>query len=254
LYRNKIIGVVVPAYNEALFLGEVISTMPDFVDRIYLINDASSDNSEEVISAISDPRLMVLTHQKRSGAGAAMLTGYKQALIENMDVVAIMAGDGQMDPAILGLIIDPVVSGLADYSKGNRLSLSEHRRGMPKWRLMGNVILTFLIKVASGYHDLEDPLNGYTAISNKALGRLALDKIEKDYTFELDLLVKLNALGATVLNVPMPSRYRDEKSKITYFNFTVRMVSVLTKDYIWRIRQKTIRSNRSVNTNKKIRP
>ncbi|MBI2869936.1 MAG: glycosyltransferase family 2 protein [Chloroflexi bacterium] len=235
MYKGKKIGVVTAAYNEEKLIAETVQTIPQFVDRIYVTNDASTDATGRILAGMRDSRLLVMTHAKRSGAGAATLSGYKKACEEGMDVVAVMAGDGQMDPAILGRILDPVVEGKAEYSKGDRLSVPGQSRGMPAWRLFGNSLLTYIIKVASGYWRLVDPLNGYTAITRQALMRIDLDKVEKDYAFETDLLVKLNAANTTVVNVPMPARYRSEKSKITYLRFTTRLSWIIARDYAWRL-------------------
>ena len=235
MYRAKSIGVVVPAYNEEDLVGDVVRTMPEFVDRVYVVNDASTDGTRSVLATIDDARLAVIDHEKRSGAGSAMISGYKRAYEERMDVVAIMAGDGQMDPAILDKIIDPVVDGEADYSKGNRLTGWCNCRAMPSWRLFGNTLLTYIVKIASGYWHIRDPLNGYTAISRGALTRLDLDRIEPGYAFETDLLIKLAAVSARTVNVIMPARYGREKSKIGYAHFMLYTSWVILRDYVWRL-------------------
>jgi glycosyltransferase involved in cell wall biosynthesis len=237
LYKNKTIGVVVPAYNEEIYIGEVIQTMPDFVDRIYIINDCSSDSTLKACEKSTDNRLTIISHDKRQGPGGAMLTGYKKAREENMDITAIMAGDGQMDPDILDQIIEPVCQGKADYTKGDRLSIPLYHRGMPKLRLFGNRLLTIIIGIASGYRHVADPLNGYTAVTHETLARLDLNKIEPGYAFETDLLVKLGFIGARVINVNMPARYRGEKSKLAYFGFILYTSWVIFRDYVSRIRK-----------------
>lgn len=243
MYKNKTISVVVPAYNEESFVGEVVQTMPDFVDRIYVVNDCSSDNTLRILESLLDKRLVIISHEKRQGPGAAMLTGYKKACEDNIDITAIMAGDGQMDPAILHRFLDPVCEGKADYTKGDRLSISSNRRGMPSFRLFGNRLVTLVISVASGYRNVSDPLNGYTAISRETLMQLDLDKIEPGYAFETDLLIKLGFLDARVVNIDMPARYRNEKSKLAYLGFMTYTSWVIFKDYLIRIRkaQRTVR-------------
>jgi glycosyltransferase involved in cell wall biosynthesis len=238
LYKNGTIGVVVPAFNEEAFIAEVVRTMPLFVDRIYVVNDASTDRTTEVLAGISEKRLVVINHEKRSGAGAAMLTGYKRACEERMDVIAIMAGDGQMDPAILDTIISPVAEGRVDYTKGNRLSIRGYSSEMPALRTFGNRLLTYIIKLASGYWHIRDPLNGYTAITRDVLLKLDLDGIERGYAFETDLLIKLGAVNARVMNVDMPARYRREKSKIVYADFMAYTSWVIFRDFIWRLSKK----------------
>ncbi len=227
-----------PAYNEERFISEVVQTMPPFVDRVYAANDCSTDHTTEILAGITEERLVIINHEKRRGAGAAMLSGYKRACAEGMDIVAIMAGDGQMDPAILDKIINPVLEGQADYSKGNRLGNQQNTRGMPAWRLFGNRLLTQVIRIASGYRHVSDPLNGYTAITRESLTKLDLDKIERGYAFETDLLIKLNVIKARVSNVEMPSRYGNEKSKIKYLNFMLYTSWVILRDFIWRIWKK----------------
>ncbi len=237
MYKNRTICVVVPAFNEELFIGEVVQTMPDFVDRIYAVNDCSDDRTLKILNHLSDKRLTVISHEKRQGPGAAMLTGYKKAREDNMEIAAIMAGDGQMDPAILYKIIDPICQGKADYTKGDRLSVTTNRRGMPSFRLFGNRLLTWVIGIASGYRHVSDPLNGYTAITREALMQLDLDKIEPGYAFETDLLIKLGFIKARVLSVDMPARYRNEKSKIAYLGFMIYTSWVIFRDYFVRIRK-----------------
>jgi glycosyltransferase involved in cell wall biosynthesis len=235
MYKDKKVAVVVPAHNEEPFITEVIETMPSFVDRIYVTNDGSTDSTGNILSNIASDRLVVMTHSQQMGAGAAMLSGYKRACANKMDVIAIMAGDGQMDPAILDRILDPIVEGKADYSKGDRLSLPQHKDGMPAWRAFGNFLLTYLTRIASGYRHVSDPQNGYTAISRGVLERVDLNKVETGFAFENDLLVKLHVYGARVVNVPHPARYRGERSKIKYLHFMATTSWLLLKDFLWRL-------------------
>lgn len=235
MYKGKRVAVVVPAHNEEPFITEVVETMPSFVDKIYVTNDGSTDSTGNILSSIISNRLVVMDHKRRMGAGAAMLAGYKRACEDKIDVVAIMAGDGQMDPAILDRILDPVVEGKADYSKGNRLSVPQHKKGMSAWRAFGNFLLTRLTKIASGYWHISDPQNGYTAISRVVLERVDLDKVETGFAFENDLLVKLHVCGAIVMNVSHPARYRGERSKIKYLHFIVTTSWLLLKDFLWRL-------------------
>lgn len=240
MYKEKKIAVVVPAYNEKDLITQVITTIPDFVDRIYAVNDASTDETGEILNKLTEKvsRLTVIHHEKNGGVGAAIISGHKMALKDEMDVVAIMAGDGQMDPAILDKIIDPVVEGRADFAKGDRLSIPQHRKGMSAWRTFGNFLLTYLTRIASGYWRMVDPQNGYTAISREFLQRLDLDKIEKGFAFENDILVKLNVLGARVVDVPHPARYGKERSKIRYHKYIVNTSWVLLKLFLWRLKAK----------------
>lgn len=193
MYRDNLIGVVVPAYNEELLISKVIETMPGYVDSIYIIDDCSSDQTFNVASSFDEPRLKLTRHIKNRGVGAAIITGYKQALNDKMDIIAVMAGDNQMDPLQLYKLLDPIVEGTADYCKGDRLSSPELSTGMSSWRKFGNKILTKLTRISSGYSKIQDPQNGYTAISRQALSSINLDKVFHGYGYCNDILTKLKA-------------------------------------------------------------
>lgn len=243
MYKGKKIAVVVPAYNEERFIAQVLNTIPSFVDRIYAVNDASTDRTLHIMESLAkqNGKIIVVNHKKRGGVGAAIISGHKRALEDGIDVVAVMDGDGQMDPAFLDRILDPVVEGRADYVKGDRLSIREHKKGMSAWRSFGNLLLTHLTRIASGYWHISDPQNGYTAISADVLQRLELEKIERGFAFENDLLVKLNVVGARVVNVPHPAVYQGQKSKIRYPSFIVKTSWLLLKDFFWRLWVKYIK-------------
>lgn len=245
MYKTKKIGVVVPAHNEERFIGAVIDTMPEYVDKIYVSNDASTDKTAEIVSDKMkwNNKVELITRQVCGGVGAAILSGHAMALEERMDVIAVMAGDGQMDPAILNKIIDPVVEGKADYAKGNRLSNSKDKKEMPAWRAFGNFLLTNLSRMSTGYWNISDPQNGYTAISAEILKKLDLERIEKGFAFENDMLVRLNVLEARVMDIPHPAVYRGQTSKIRYSKFIVNTSWIMTRDFMWRIWAKYIRRN-----------
>ena len=229
------LSVVVPAYNEELLIGDTIKSIPDYVDRIYVVDDCSVDRTSEVVKSFNDPRVVLIRHEQNKGVGGAISTGYKQALDDGMDISVVMAGDNQMDPAHLMSLVKPVMDGRADYTKGNRLLNASYRNGMSAWRSFGNYMLTFLNKIASGYWHVEDPQNGYTAISSKALALLDLDRIYQGYAFENDMLVRLNVFDSTVLNVPIPARYGKERSKIRYVPFIFKTSAYLVNALAWRI-------------------
>lgn len=245
MYNNKRIGVVVPAHNEENFIAAVIHTVPDFVDKIYVVNDASTDKTQEIITAEAkkNSKVTAIYRQNKGGVGAAVLSGHIRAIDDGIDIMAVMAGDGQMDPHILSEIIGPVAEGRADYVKGNRLSSPEHRKEMPSWRLFGNLILTNLTRMASGYWDISDPQDGFTAISADILKKIDINNIEHGFAFENDMLVKLNVVGARVIDVQHPAIYRGQDSKIHYSNFIFRTSWILLKDLVWRMRQKNHREN-----------
>ena len=241
-YRGFRIAVVVPAYNEQLLIQDTLTTIPSFVDRIYVIDDCSKDATWDKINecVIQDSRIIPIRHLKNKGVGASIVSGYKKVIDEGIEIAAVMAGDNQMDPEFLHFLLDPIVDGKCDYSMGNRLINPEFRKGMSRWRFFGNAILTFLTKVASGYWQIMDPQNGYTAISLRALDRIDLNNIYPRYGYCNDLLVKLNVWGFRVVNVPHPARYGQETSKIRYSTYIIRVSKLLLKDFLWRLKTKYI--------------
>lgn len=242
MYRERWIAVVVPAYNEELLIGPTLDTMPECVDRVYVVDDCSTDQTSARIGEreACDPRIVSLRHEVNSGVGAAIVTGYTAALADGMDIVAVMAGDNQMDPAFLPKLLDPVVDEKADYAVGNRLINPEFRKDMSRWRFCGNAALTLLTKIASGYWQLMDPQNGYTAISRRALETIPLDAVYPRYGYCNDILVRLNVYGFRVKNVPHPARYGLERSKIKYSSYIVRLSRLLLKDFLWRLKMKYV--------------
>lgn len=242
MYRNKKIAVVVPAYKEELLIRSTLSSMPSFVDIIYAVDDASPDKTGEIIDncASMDPRVYPIHHEKNKGVGGAIISGYKKAIDDSVDIVAVMAGDNQMDPAFLPELLNPVVDESVDYTVGNRLINEKFRKGMSRWRFVGNSILTLLTKIASGYWQLMDPQNGYTAISRRALETISLDEIYPRYGYCNDLLVWLNTFGFRVRNVPHPARYGLERSKIKYSTYIVRLSWLLLNAFIWRLKTKYV--------------
>lgn len=237
MFKGKRIAVVVPAYNEEKFIAQVLNTIPSFVDRIYAVNDGSIDHTLEAIHSIAKQsgKITVVNRERRGGVGAAIISGHKRALKDNIDVMAVMAGDGQAKPALLHNLLEPIVEGKADYAKGSRFLFAQHRKGMPAFRVFGSFLLTYLTKIASGYWHISDSQHGYTAISREVLEKINTDKLYEGFAFENDMIVKLNVVGARVVDVPMPVRYRGEHSKIRYPNFIVNTSWLLLKDFFWRL-------------------
>lgn len=284
MYRGHSVGVVIPAYNEEGFVGDVIDTLPEYVDRAYVIDDCSTDGTWDEIRThaeranaqarqhgplavdadlkpvpvdadapaqfieadggvaesglLYDPRIVPIQHEQNRGVGGGIKTGYTRALRDDLDITAVMGGDGQMDPDILHKFLDPIVDDEADYAKGNRLLYKEYRQGMSKWRFFGNSILTFLTKVASGYWKTMDPQNGYTAISKYALENVGIESMYEYYGYCNDLLVKLNAKGMRVADVAMPAVYGDEASSIKYRTYIRKVSGMLLRNFFWRLKVK----------------
>lgn len=215
MYRERHIAVVIPAFNVAQHIAGMIKGIPDFVDEIIVVEDAGTDSTLEVLEGIRDPRMTVVQHEINQGVGGAMVTGFRLAMDRGADVVAKMDGDGQMDPAYLPALLDAIlVEGYA-YAKGNRFLDGEQLGHMPRLRLFGNFVLTFLTKLVSGYWHVFDPQNGFVAIDAFLLRKLPLAALARRYFFENDMLVHLNVFKARVKDVPIPARYGDEKSSMS---------------------------------------
>jgi glycosyltransferase involved in cell wall biosynthesis len=249
MYEGNTIGVVVPAYNEEGFVGEVIETLPTFVDRVYVVDDCSTDGTwaeiqeakertEETVVADGGPEgefVVPIQHEENRGVGGAIKTGYISAREDGMDVAVVMGGDGQMDPADLDRIVDPVVSGRADYAKGNRFLREGDHAEMPRFRYVGNRVLTYLTKVASGYWTVGDPQMGYTAISREALETVDIDEMYEFYGYCNDVIVRLSANDLRIVDVPAYLSYGDEESDIDYSEYIPRVSTMLLRMFVWRL-------------------
>jgi len=231
------VGVVIPAFNEEQLIADTIRGVPEFVDKLYVVNDGSTDRTAEIIQSFNHDRTLCINHSGNRGVGAAIISGYRLALQDDMDIVVVMAGDNQMDPVQLSKLVTPIVEGAADYTKGDRLSQSENQKGMSRWRRFGNWLLTKLTRIATGNWRINDPQNGYTAISHAALKKISAYHIYPGYGYCNDILVKLTACGCKIVDVPMPAKYGHEKSKIKYSRYIPKVSWLLLKDFIWRLRQ-----------------
>jgi glycosyltransferase involved in cell wall biosynthesis len=212
MYKGLRVAVVVPAYNEEKLIAKTISTMPDLVDRIFVIDVAITDNTAEVARAVGDPRVEVFTQPKNSGVGGAIMAGHRRVLEEGQDVSVVMAGDAQMDPDYLPDLLDPIAEDGVQFTKANRFYARSSTAGMPGHRVFGNIVLSVMTKFSSGYYHLFDPQNGYTALHRDALARLDLDAISGNYSFENSLLIHLNVLRVQARDVPIPAVYGEEVS------------------------------------------
>jgi glycosyltransferase involved in cell wall biosynthesis len=239
--EGKSIAVVVPAFDEQELIAETIAGIPGFVDRILVVDDASGDETGARARAAADRPLEVLVHERNRGVGAAILTGYKRALAERIDVVAVMAGDNQMDPDELVAIAGPVARGDVDYAKANRLLSGRAWELIPHTRYLGNAVLSLLTKIASGYWHVADSQAGYTAISLEILERLDLERIYTRYGFPNDLLVHLNVCNARVRDIPSRPVYGiGERSGIRLHHVVPRISWLLVKGFFWRMREKYV--------------
>jgi glycosyltransferase involved in cell wall biosynthesis len=232
--RDHYIAVIIPAYKVETKISRVIQSIPDFVRSIIVVIDGSPDRTAEIIQKISDPRLIVINHEKNQGVGGAMITGYNKALDLGADIMVKVDGDDQMDTARIIDLIRPIIKGEADFTKGNRFMHELQMKSMPLVRRIGNWGLTFLVKVASGYWNIFDPSNGFTAIHAQVWRFINQQRIAKDYFFESSLLVELRFLNAVVQDVYIPARYQDEESSLSIFRVLFTFPSRLIKATIRR--------------------
>ncbi len=241
MLEGKSVAVVVPAHDEEALVGTTIRGIPDFVDRIYVVDDASGDGTAAAARAAGDGRVEVLAHERNEGVGAAIVTGYRRAVADGVDVACVMAGDNQMDPAELEKIARPVARGEVDYTKANRLVSGEAWRTIPRTRYLGNAVLSFLTKIASGYWHVADSQSGYTAASREILEQLDLERIYRGYGFPNDMLVHLNVWNARVRDITARPVYGvGESSGIRYRSVVPRISWLLIKGFFWRMREKYV--------------
>jgi glycosyltransferase involved in cell wall biosynthesis len=238
---GKTVSVVVPAHNEEGLIGPTLAGIPSFVDRIYVVDDASSDATADRAAASGDPRVELIRHERNQGVGAAIVTGYKAALRERMDVTCVMAGDNQMDPDELATFAGPVARGEVDYAKANRLFTGKAWELIPRNRYLGNAALSMLTKIASGYWHVADSQAGYTALGLETLEVLDLDRIYRYYGFPNDMLVHLNVVNARVRDYPSRPIYGvGERSGIRLRKVIPRMSWLLVKGFFWRMKEKYV--------------
>ena len=212
---GKRVAVVIPCYKVKNHILCVIDGIGSEVCKIYVVDDACPEKSGNfVVENSNDLRVHVIFHNVNKGVGGAVMTGYRAAIDDDMDIVIKVDGDGQMDPALIPDFVAPILAGEADYTKGNRFFNLESVRAMPNVRLFGNAVLSFMTKLSSGYWDIFDPTNGYTAIHVNVARHLPFEKISERYFFETDILFRLNTLRAVVIDVPMESVYGNEVSSL----------------------------------------
>jgi glycosyltransferase involved in cell wall biosynthesis len=241
MLEGKRVGVVVPAYNEEGLIAATLQGLPGYVDRVYVVDDASTDATVERARAVGDPRVEVIVHDRNRGVGAAIVTGYKRALADRMDATAVMAGDNQMDPDELERLSAPVVRDELDYAKANRLFTGSAWKLIPRTRYLGNAVLSFLTKIASGYWHVADSQAGYTVISLRVLRLLDLERIYTSYGFPNDMLVHLNVWNARVRDIPSRPIYGvGERSGIRIRRVVPRISWLLWKGFFWRMREKYV--------------
>jgi dolichol-phosphate mannosyltransferase len=230
------VAVVIPCFRVTAHILDVLSQIGEEVWRVYVVDDCCPDKSGDYVEAnCQDNRIIILRHEYNRGVGGAVMTGYAAAIEDGADVIVKIDGDGQMDPRLIMQFVDPILNGSTDYTKGNRFFDLRNIKSMPFVRIFGNAILSFMTKFSSGYWDLFDPTNGYTAIHSSVARRLPFEKISNRYFFETDILFRLNTLRAVVTDIPMDAKYDDEKSNLKISKILVEFLFKHLRNFIKRI-------------------
>jgi len=243
MYKGNKITVIIPAFNEEKLIKKTIESVPEYVDNLVVVDDCSTDQTKKIIQSqmSSNSKIILLEHKKNQGVGGAIASGYKWTRDNEIDIAVVMAGDAQMDPNDMPNLLDPIVEGNVDYTKGNRLFYDGVRKSMPATRYYASQILSLLTKISSGYWHIVDPQSGYTAINKKALQIIDWDKMYKRYGQPNDLLIRLNVENMRVKDIPIKPVYNiGEKSgiKMGFLFFTLSFL--LQKGFLWRLKEKYI--------------
>jgi glycosyltransferase involved in cell wall biosynthesis len=243
MYRKKKISLVIPAYNEQRLIKPTLENVPKVIDRIYVVNDCSEDNTAQVVldCAKKDKRIVLINHEKNSGVGQGIITGYLQSNQDGFDIAVVVGGDFQMPLDQVTGFLDPLIDGKADYTKGNRFLIEGNVfEDMPKLRQLGNAIISLITKIASGFYKVYDVVDGYTAITKHAIGMVNWKKAWKRYGYPMDFLIRLNAYGLRVKDVPRRAIYLkgERQSQIKGFNYAVKVTPMLIRGFFWRLFKK----------------
>jgi glycosyltransferase involved in cell wall biosynthesis len=240
MYKGQRVAAVLPAHNEERHIGEAIKTMPGFVDHVIVVDDCSRDDTSGAARAAGDPRVEVLRPERNQGVGGSTVLGYRRGLELGCDVLVKMDGDGQMDPAFLAPLLDALVEHGYHYAKGNRFLAGSSLAQMPRARLFGNVVLTFMTKLATGYWHVFDPQNGYTAVRADALRVVDLDAVHRRFFFENDMLGQLNYHNFRVRDVAIPARYGEEVSDLSPLKIGFTFPFLLLRRFLRRLYEKYV--------------
>lgn len=247
MYKGKKISLVIPAYNEAKLIRPTLENVPKVIDQVYVVDDCSPDNQNEIIldCAARDKRIQLVKHTENQGPGGAIITGYLKSSKDGYDIAVVVGGDHQMDLDEVEKFLDPLVDGRFDYAKGNRFLLNhleDTLQRMPRIRLIGNILITALTKIASGYYKTMDVVDGYTAITKNAIDTINWTRAWKRYGYPMDFLIRLNAYGFKLIDIPRKAIYLpgERQSQIKGFNYFWKVSPMLMKGFFWRLRFKYI--------------
>jgi glycosyltransferase involved in cell wall biosynthesis len=240
MYRDRRISLVIPAYNEEKLIKPTLENVPELIDRVYVVNDASPDNMVAVVEQIRarDGRVELINHEKNLGVGQSIIDGYLESAREKFDIVVVIGGDHQMDLSEVTEFLDPIIDGEVDYTKGNRfLSGMGAFDRMPKLRLVGNMLISAMTKIASGYYKVVDVVDGYTAISRRAIESINWDKAWKGYGYPMNFLIQLNMKGFRIKDVPRTAIYLEgeRQSQIKGVRYALKVSPMLIRGFFWRI-------------------
>ena len=240
MYKGKKIALVIPAHNEERLIGATLERAPETIDRIYVVDDASQDQTADIVRKYAeiDPRVELIQHEKNKGVGAAIITGYLQASADDYDISVVVGGDNQMPLEVVEDLLEPIVNGEIDYTKGNRFLMpTVGLEGMPWTRFIGNAILSIMTKMASGYYKIYDVVDGYTAITKRAIDLIDWSKAWKGYGYPMDFLVRLNAMGLKVKDVPRRAIYLEgeRQSQIKGMDYAIKVAPMMVRDFFWRL-------------------
>jgi glycosyltransferase involved in cell wall biosynthesis len=243
VYKDKKISLVIPAHNEERLIGPTLEGVPETIDRVYVIDDASQDSTCEVVEkyALIDPRIELIRHEVNKGVGAAIITGYQRSSADGYDIAVVVGGDNQMPLEVVEELLEPVASGEVDYTKGNRFLMPQvGLDGMPWTRFIGNALISIMTKMASGYYKIYDVVDGYTAISKRAIDLVDWGKAWKGYGYPMDFLVRLNAYGLKVKDIPRRAIYLEgeRQSQIKGVNYALRVTPMMVRGFFWRLLSK----------------
>lgn len=249
-FQEARIAVVIPCYCVEDEIERVISGVPSYIKHIIVVDDASTDKTADIVAGMaqSDLRIKLIQHKNNQGVGRAMKTGYEEAIKLGAQIIAKVDGDGQMDTAYLPDLLQPLLKGQADYTKGNRFQDFYALQNMPLIRRIGNMGLSFLVKVATGYWNIFDPTNGYVAIRTEVLAKISSEKIADTYFFETSMLANLYLLNAVVKDIPMPARYLGEDSNLSIRRTLLEFPLQLLKTFLYRMVIKNLIYNFSMET------
>ncbi len=246
VYRGKKISITIPAYNEERLIIPTIMGIPDFVDKIFVVDDGSKDLTSNLVERLKNPKIKLIKLTKNQGVGNAIKIGYMTSLRHNIDIVAVVGGDHQFDLEQLPLLLDPIVNDEADYTKGNRF-LVDAKKVMPNKRYFGNIFLSILTRIGSGVHNIFDTQDGFTAISRKVIETVDWDLFWDGYGYVSDFIIKIAAHGFRIKDVPRRSIYLEgeKQSKIVISRYIKRNFLMILKGWKWRIiHQRKIRNKR----------